>query len=314
MEKIIIKKKREFGEILEDAIKLYLRNFKRIVPGVLKVGLIPYIIVVGVLLLFTPVLQNINPWSDGNFATSQILQLTAAASGLMIAVMIAVFISQIFIYSYVFKWAEDYSNTDDLDATTLGEGYQSNVKIVLGTTLKLAVVLIVASIAIILISMLLGLVLGNFAIILIIPIVALTIYFSIIISFIYYVRVHEKISFSDALTRCQIIVKGNWWQTFFIILVAGLIGTIVNYAFSIPFGIISGAGTLLGLTSIQPILLVAQTLLSNITALIIMPFPIFVIIMQYHNLTEYQDGTSLDKMVDNFDNIEDEFFENEGDF
>ncbi len=314
MEKIIIKKKREFGEIIEDAIKLYLRNFKRIVPGVLKVGLIPYILVVGASLLFLPALQNFIPGSKGAFATPQILQLAAATSGLMIAVMIAVFISQIFIYSYVFKWAEDYSNTDDLQAATLGEDYQSNVKIVLGTTLKLIALGIAFFIATLLITMLLGLLLGTFAGILYLPIFGFAMYYSIIISFIFYVRVNEKISFSSAITRCQDIIKGHWWQTFFLIIVTALIGMVVNYAFSIPFGIISGAGSLLGLTSLQPILLVAQTLLSNITTLIIMPFSIFVIIMQYYNLTEYQDGTTLDKMVDNFDNIEDDFFENEGDF
>ncbi len=310
MEKIKIRKKREIGEIIGDAAKLYLRNLKTIIPNVLKVGLLPYLIAIGVIFLIRPFITPIvSDNTDGVFTNILLMQQELGATAVILT--IGVFISQIFIYAYLFKWVEDYMNSDNLEMDNLGENYSPYIKTVFDTMLKI----FLFSIAGIALLILFGAILRFLAFLIIIPVMFYAIYLSIVISLIFYLRIHEKLPFTESFQRCKTIIHDNWWNTFGLLFIAGIIAAVLNGLFSIPFSIISGAGGLLGVSSaIQPNLILAQSILTNLSALLIMPFSVFVIVLQYHNLVEYKDGSSLNKMVDDFDKPKDEFFENEGDF
>jgi hypothetical protein len=78
------------------------------------------------------------------------------------------------------------------------------------------------------------------------------IYLQVALSFVYIAMLKEKISFSEAFGRSFQIIKGEWWFTFGLILVLGMILGFISYIFIIPpyvAGIASALTNSFGLTT-----------------------------------------------------------------
>ncbi len=128
------------------------------------------------------------------------------------------------------------------------------------------------------------------------------IYVMIPLVFIMMVALVENKGIGDSLSRCFDIIKNNWWVTFGLVIVVGIIVNILSSVFSLPsaayimvsafFGASSNSqesGLILpGLFSL--IAVFGSYLLSSVSALLIG--------IQYYNLVEKKDKLSLFNKVD----------------
>jgi hypothetical protein len=122
------------------------------------------------------------------------------------------------------------------------------------------------------------------------------IYLSVALSIIYIVRIEEGIGFFEAVNRCIKIISGNWWFTFGLIIVVGIIQGFLGFIFYVPNYIVTfflafagvdattgGAAKLLFI--ISSIFAALGTLLYAIS--------IIAIAFQYYNLIERKEAPGL---------------------
>ncbi len=128
------------------------------------------------------------------------------------------------------------------------------------------------------------------------------IYLIVPLSFCITVLYVEKTNFSQSFKRSFSIVKDNWWRTFGLIIVVGLIVSILSSLFSIPAmiimavqGFLVATGESSGEVNTLPVIL--TTVIGGIGQYIIIVISYVAIAIQYFNLKEKRDKTSLFKMV-----------------
>ncbi len=74
------------------------------------------------------------------------------------------------------------------------------------------------------------------------------IYLAIVLSLATSIMVFEDKSIGDSISHCFTLIKGQWWSTFGVLLVVGILVNILGYAFSVPaliYQLVSD-GTLMG--------------------------------------------------------------------
>lgn len=74
------------------------------------------------------------------------------------------------------------------------------------------------------------------------------IYLAIVLSLATSIMVFEDKSIGDSISHCFVLIKGQWWNTFGVLLVVGILVNILGYAFSVPaliYQLVSD-GTLMG--------------------------------------------------------------------
>lgn len=138
-------------------------------------------------------------------------------------------------------------------------------------------------------------------------------YFLVVLMPFEIVLMVEDKGFSDAFSRCYVIIKGNFWQSFGIYLIAYLI-----YSFS--SGIIGGVIALVtGVISYFTTNDVSTTVALVTSILNIFSFVFYIIffisvILNYYSLTEKYDGTGILKRLNtlggnnnNYNNIEEQY-------
>jgi len=132
------------------------------------------------------------------------------------------------------------------------------------------------------------------------------IYVTIPLGFITAIMIFENRSMSDAFGRCFKLIKGNWWWTFLLILVLGLIIFSISFIIGIPlmiFGITKTLHTYKSSGSMNPSEAMSTIVLifSAVQAIII--YMSYVIIytaysFQYFNMVEQKERPSLSKKID----------------
>ena len=63
------------------------------------------------------------------------------------------------------------------------------------------------------------------------------VYISIVLSLAMPIMVFERKSVGDTISHCFKLINGNWWNTFGVVLVIGLLVSVLGFAFSIPAAI-----------------------------------------------------------------------------
>lgn len=122
------------------------------------------------------------------------------------------------------------------------------------------------------------------------------IYLAITLSMILMVRVHEGGTFSEALSRCNELIKGYWWATFGLLFVVNMVIGVLAWVIQIPFTILFGAGALFSTGSdgmeggVIYILYLLALVVSRLLVTIVL---VIASSLQYFNLAEKFDGTGL---------------------
>jgi hypothetical protein len=127
------------------------------------------------------------------------------------------------------------------------------------------------------------------------------VYLSITLSLIFIVRIEEDLGFFDALTRCKKLIKDNWWFTFGLILVVGIVQGFLMYALYIPGYIVMFFTAFTGYEqepgSLNRILYILTSILSSLGTLSYMISTI-AIAFHYYNLVERKEAPGLLQQIE----------------
>lgn len=142
----------------------------------------------------------------------------------------------------------------------------------------------------------------------------LGIYLAVVLSLFLIVMVREETGFIETIERCFYLIKGNWWATLGLLMVAGLIQSMIGWLAAAPLGALMVLQSLQVVSSGEGLLLVLSntvaTLLTNLTYCI----SVLAAGFQYFNLVEQKDGVGLLEQVDLIGRNHTNTMANEGEF
>ncbi|RPD50345.1 hypothetical protein DNI29_06000 [Hymenobacter sediminis] len=103
----------------------------------------------------------------------------------------------------------------------------------------------------------------------------------------------------NTLPRCFALIRGKWWSTFGVVLVAGMIQGMISILFMIPqYAIMFGKMLHLPVLSSDVVGIITQCLYSG-GIMLTYPIPLLAALFQYFNLVEKKEGYGLRQMVMN---------------
>lgn len=106
------------------------------------------------------------------------------------------------------------------------------------------------------------------------------------------VLVFERADVGRAISRSFNLISDNWWATFGLIIVMGIVAGIIGAVFTIPAGLVTGlvgAGALKGLSFLSIIL----TAISSLGTSLLQSLSATAAAFQYFNLVEEKEGNGL---------------------
>ena len=273
MEKIEFRKVRDFSGILNGTFEFIRQNFKIIFKStVFIVG--PFILLAGV---FGGLYQSkVFSFRTEIDTSGFLLHLSLYYFSLVLALLVLVIVN----YSIV----EEYINSDleTIEVENVWEGVKRNFGKIFLTGIGYSFLVLLASLFFF------------------IP----GIYLGIALSTIFMVRIFEQKGFFDSFSRCTSIIKNNWWFTFGLIIVLGLIEGFLTFIFQIPTYIVMFATTLSGINYQSPgdsnpssILFIITSIISSF-GFIFYSISVVGIAFQYFNLVERRDATGLMAKID----------------
>lgn len=128
------------------------------------------------------------------------------------------------------------------------------------------------------------------------------VYLSVALSFIFIVRLEEGLSFFAAISRCTKLVSGNWWFTFGLIIVVGIIQGFIQYILYVPNYIVMFFVTFTGINSessgLSRTLYIFSSIISSLGYLFSVISTI-AIAFQYYNLVERKEAPGLLQQIEN---------------
>lgn len=268
--KIEFRKVRDFGALLNVTFDYIRNNFKLLFKSNLFIAS-PFILLSGV---FMGIYQS----SMFSFAYDQDFESIGIPFLLaMIFMIISYLIITVVTYSHLMLYKESESGVFELD--DVWHVVRKNFLMILLTGIGYSFII------------------GFGFIFLIIP----GIYLSIALSLIFIVRLEEELGFFDAVSRCIKIIKDNWWFTFGLILVVGMIQGFLMYALYIPNYIMMFVTAFTGIDSetsgINRILYILTSIISSLGALLY-TISTIAIAFHYYNLVERKEAPGLLEQID----------------
>ncbi len=129
------------------------------------------------------------------------------------------------------------------------------------------------------------------------------VYVSIILSFIFIVKINEDEPYLESLRRCFYLVKGHWWQTFWLVIIAIIIGFAISIVLTVPAtSYVTAKGLLSDSKSIDLIPAIIVSVASTITTIISTPILPLIISFQYYSLRDHKDNSSLIDRINDINN------------
>ena len=268
--KIEFRKVRDFGALLNVTFDYVRKNFKLLFKSNLFITA-PFILITGV---FMGIYQS----SMFTFADNQ--DLSAIGLPFLLAMFFMVLsylIITVVTYSHLMIYNE--SETGEFELDDIWQMVKKNFLLILLTGIGYSILVVLGFIF------------------LIIP----GIYLSISLSLIFIVRLEEKLGFFDAVSRCIKLIKNNWWFTFGLILVIGIIQGFLVYALYIPNYIMMFVTAFSGIDSetsgLNRILYIFTSIISSLGVLIY-SISTIAIAFHYYNLVERKEAPGLLEQID----------------
>lgn len=145
------------------------------------------------------------------------------------------------------------------------------------------------------------------------------IYFSLPMQIAPYILVHEKTGYIESFKRAVELIKSNWWATFLLLLVVGMIASMLSYLFAIPAYAI---WIVQGISSGDPEMFLESSgfwgsltmILYFLGAMLGSIFTNTTLVMKYYDLAAQKDVSHWDDRIDQIGTKKESTFENEGEF
>jgi hypothetical protein len=268
--KIEFRKVRDFGGLLGVTFDYIRQNFKLLFKSNLLIGS-PFILLAGV---FMGIYQS----SIFNFRVqSEIEQFGIPFLFSMFFMMLSYLIITIVTYSHLILYKTSEPGNFDID--DVWQNVKRNFWMILFTGIGYSILAFIGFIF------------------LIIP----GVYLSIALSIIFIVRLEERLDFFDAVSRCIKIVSGNWWFTFGIIIVVGMIQGFLGFVLYVPNYIVTIFLAFAGVDSSNGDLGRVLYIISSIIAslgVILYSISTIAIAFQYYNLIERREAPGLVQRIE----------------
>ncbi|MCW3784972.1 hypothetical protein [Plebeiibacterium sediminum] len=128
-------------------------------------------------------------------------------------------------------------------------------------------------------------------------------YVMIVFSFILIVKVNEDEPYLESVGRCFYLIKGHWWETFGLVIIAAIIGWALSLALTIPVtSYVTAKGFLSDSKSIDMVPAIIVSVASTITTIISTPILPLILSFQYFSLCDHKDNASLIDRIKNINN------------
>ena len=121
----------------------------------------------------------------------------------------------------------------------------------------------------------------------------LGLYLGVVLSLFVVVMVREDLDFIETVERCFTLIKGNWWSTFGLIIIAGFIQGVITWVTALPAGAITVMRVLQIPAMESDLLLVVTQTISSVFGIYCYSISAIAIGFQYFNLVEKKEGLGL---------------------
>lgn len=273
-------KQRDLGEKINATFDFLLKNYKEILPFMLK-KVLPIVLVINVIPAFLPE-YYVSNWMNPNMNDSAPLVTMIYFIGYIIAIIFA----QSIIISMLYK-------KNIVSAQEEPEYYEVNDEIN-GNFMKIFVT-----------NLLVVLITGGFSLLLIIP----GIIVGVMLNYASIVAIFEKISPTKAISRCWNFGLTKWWSTFGLIMIIGIISAIVNFIFSIPEFVFTFVNVILNNGNVDPenigfgLIFYIVHSISVFGAIVLSTLTYIALTYQYANIREIKESISINSKISKFDEL-----------
>lgn len=279
-----LEKVRDFGLLFSDTFLFIKYNFKNLLKGMLyyvvPFGLL-HGLILGLLQYETLLSMGNGSGISPNYSSSTVIYSTIASYFFM---LISYTVAVAFVMQYIKLYRD--KGADNFEVNEVGKAMLSNVPTIFGAILLSAIIAVVGFV------------------LFIIP----GIYVTICISLVVPIVVFEEESVGNAISGCFNLIKNNWWNTFAVLFVMGLISSALNFVFQLPSTIYQLTSTIFIVSgdAMTPnkSLLILFSMIQGIGYALIQVLPLTAIAMQYFNLIEKRQSPALLKDLETVGNNE----------
>lgn len=277
------KKTRDFGEVLSDTFKFIRENFKHFITTTLK-AVAPFLIALVLANAYFTYISISNTTTD----PFNILGTTGEAAIPFFFNLFTALIYTVAIWLVVFHYIKSFiKNNGIVNTEEISEGLKKDLGKGIGLQVLIGVTCFVA------------------IFFLIIP----AIYLSVVLMLALPILVFENKGISDSFTNTFSLIKNNWWFTFGLLFVFGLIIYFVSAIFQMPVILytliktISGGGsdpeTIANLAQQKDYVLIILSVLSSIVQYIFYAFTPVLVAVIYFSLNEEKNFTGTYENIEN---------------
>lgn len=274
--KFNLEKTREFGELISDTFN-FAKIFRNELWQVFLKFVIPFLVPVLLLSFYTQysATSSLNfdpsdPSSIENFFTESF------SSGLVLANIATIVLSIILFIVLelsILGAIKSYKETGSFSMENISAQIKSNFGNALGLSILVGLILIVGFIACFLPG----------------------IYFAVVFAVALPVLVFKEIGVGEVINECFRLIKDNWWATFGVVLVFGIIISIIGLVFTIPTAIYMWLSGLVdtdfsSFSSTDKIILASITTISTFLQYLLNVLAIILSALIYFNLNEQKYG------------------------
>jgi hypothetical protein len=137
---------------------------------------------------------------------------------------------------------------------------------------------------------------------------AVLVYFSVIYALIFPIQMRESLGFIEAIRRSHFLVNDHWWSTFFVLLLATVLMSVLGLLFNLPGYIISFMGGWHAVVDVDtswlryPLLV--GMIFGTLGSSLLYAIPLVASAAQYFSLVEYKEQTGLMGRIDALGSVE----------
>lgn len=306
MEKMKLLRKRDFGTLLNDSITFTFQNFGRYTKSFLYIVMPPItLMVVGVFFMYLSIGKHSGSASFTSSTPPGLDKIFILLPVLLAAFVLIIFVSLVHtLLSYQYMLL--YENKEDPAQITVSEIWariKADIFTLLGAYMGLMILIIVAVLIMAAITYILYTTSGSSVLsgLFVFIMFFAWAYLSVALSNYFMIILRERCGVSDALRRCFILIKGNWWRTFGMMMVIGLLTYIFQMICLLPFTVVNVINSMHNITTQGlhakpvtggPLYAITQAV-SMAVGFYFSVFMSFAICINYYSLAEEKDNTTL---------------------
>ena len=121
------------------------------------------------------------------------------------------------------------------------------------------------------------------------------VYIGVALSLMTMVLMRENLDLGDTFRRCFYLITDQWWSTFGLLIIMGIVSSIIASVFLIPALIL----TMIIAAINSDVLKTISDIFSTVGGSLVRSLVLIAIVFQYYNLIERRDGASIINAIDN---------------